>query len=251
MNILLFDAESFPNEGWTWGTWEQKVIEVIERRMICSIAWQWYPSKEKHVMALPDFPGYDHRIRTNKALMQAFAKELGKADVAVGHNINQFDDPMVNTDMLLNKIAPPSPHRTIDTLQVCRYRFRLNSNRLGDVCQELGIGKKVDHPGFKMWKGCMRGDPASWALMKKYNLADVDPLLRGLYEHIRPWMTRHPNLGVDKTYPSCPSCGHKSLKPDGWRHTQACSYRKMLCMKCRSWCKGMVVRGKLVYRSYS
>lgn len=253
MKILLFDAESFPNEGWTWGTWEQRVIEVINRRAVCSIAWQWYPSREKHVLALPDFPGYDPKKRTNKLLMRAFAKELAKADIAIGHNINQFDNPMVNTDLLLNGIAPPPPHRTIDTLQVCRYRFRLNSNKLDDVCQELGIGKKVEHPGFEMWKGCMRGDAKSWALMKKYNLGDVDPLLRGLYEHVRPWMTRHPNLGAERDFNCCPSCSAPPvrLKHDGVRHTQGGSYKKVLCLACRAWCRGVVVRGRMIYRTYS
>lgn len=27
VGVLLFDVESFPNEGYTWGKWEQDAIE--------------------------------------------------------------------------------------------------------------------------------------------------------------------------------------------------------------------------------
>ncbi len=51
----------------------------------------------------------------------------------------------------------------------------------------------------------------------------------------------------------CPSCGappHK-LKHDGMRHTQTGSYKRVLCLGCRSWCRGIVVKGQLVYRTSS
>ncbi len=249
MKILLFDAESFPNESWTWGTWQQDVIKVKARRIICALSWQWYPSKTIETIALPDFSGYTPKKRDNRKLIEAFKKVRSQADIAIGHNINRFDDPMVNTDMFLKNIAPSAPHRTIDTLQVCKYRFRLNSNRLGDVCEELGIGKKLPHAGFQMWEDCMAGKSKAWEQMRKYNAWDVHPLLRGLYEHVRPWMTRHPNVAIDQAKDGlCPSCGKGPLKHDGMRHTQTGSYRKTLCLSCRSWCRGVIVRKKLVYR---
>lgn len=249
MRILLFDCESFPNEGWTWGTWDQKVIEVIKARMICSIAWQWYPNREKNVIALPDFPGYDPKVRNNRALISTFNRELQKADIAVGHNIEDFDNPMVNTDILKNDLKAPPPYRLIDTLKILRKKFRLNSNKLNDACQELKIGAKVKHPGFDLWKGCMTGDKKSWALMKKYNMADVDPLLRGLYEKVRPWIPNHPNLSVDSSRPVCPSCGHPVLKAWSWVYTQARSYQRMFCLGCHSWCKKIPMKkGRFVYR---
>ena len=261
MTILPFDCESFPNVGLAWGTWDQKIIKVLMRRMICSISWAWYPKAKVETMALCDVPGYnpDRYWRgvlsgkpdytDSKKLMRMFKNEvLKKTDIAIAHNLDEFDDKMVNTDLFLNKLGSASPHRNIDTLKVLRSRMRLNSNRLDDVCQELGIGKKLKHPGIEMWIGCMRGDRECWKMMRRYNAHDVNPLLVGLYEHIRPWMRQHPNIGVGEPYPSCPSCGHKALKPDGYRHTNSCSYRKMICLKCRSWCKGMTVKGKLIYR---
>jgi hypothetical protein len=244
---LLYDVERFPNLGYTWGKHEQEVIEFEREAMVCSVAWQWYPRKEVRVLALCDMPGYDPRKWGNRSLMEAFAAELAKADVAVGHNITDFDDNVVNTDFVVNGINPPPPHRTIDTLRVLRSRFRFNSNRLEDACVRLGIGRKVPHPGFAMWKGCMRGDPKSWRQMKSYNVGDVDPLLRGLYEAERPWIRNHPNVTVGGS-DGCPTCGHPDLKPWSWAYTQAGKYQRYVCKKCFSWCKGVVVRGAVVFR---
>jgi hypothetical protein len=250
ISLLLYDVESFPNEGWTWGTWEQKVIEVIERRMVCSISWQWYPQRERHVLALPDLPGYDRRKRTNVALIKKFTRDvMDKADIVVGHNVDEFDDKRVNSDIFLNKIVRPPPHRSIDTLKVLRRNFDLNSNRLGDVCEELGIGKKMPHPGFRMWKECMAGRPEAWQMMKRYNLHDVSPLLRGLYEHLRPWIKRHPNLTADDQARACPTCRSKNLCTRGTFYSQSGRNIRFTCKDCGAWFIGLMTKKGLVMRS--
>ncbi len=251
LKILLYDVESLPNVSYTWGTWQQDVIKVKERRIVCSIAWQWYHEGKTKVMALPDFDGYDPLIRDNLKLIKAFKGIRAKADVVIGHNLDRFDTGMVNTDMFLRHIKPHAGQRSIDTLAICKTKFRLNSNRLGDVCGELGIGKKVPHPGFPMWEGCMAGKKKSWDQMKKYNVGDVDPLLRGLYEHLRPWMTNHPNMAIETAGLRCPRCRSYQYKFDGTRNTQTSSYRKILCLDCRSWGRGIMVRGRMVWRPHS
>lgn len=249
MKILLYDCESFPNVSLTWGTYKQQVIKVVKRRMVCSIAWMWYPEGKVETLALPDIPGYDPSAWNNSGLMKRFKDEvLNKADVAVAHNIDEFDDKMVNSDLFLNKLGSPTPHRTVDTLKVLHQRMRLNSNRLNDVCQELGIGKKVKHPGIEMWEGCMAGDAESWKLMRKYNAHDVKPLLSGLYEHVRPWVRNHPNMGVDSKIPCCPSCKNPVLTAWSWHHTQTGSYQRMFCKSCHSWCKRLKIREQWIYR---
>ena len=218
LKVLLFDVECFPNEGWTWGKWEQNVIEFKKVRMICSIAWQWYPSRETFVLALPDIPGYNPDKWTNVGLMQAFHKEIEKADVLIAHNLDKFDNKRVKTDMLKAGLKPLPKHKLLDTLKVLRSNFDFNSNGLAPVCEELGIGSKVKHPGFPMWKGCMNGDMKSWRQMKRYNIGDVNRLLRPLYERVRPWMTNHPNMnaraGIDPKG-HCPTCRSGKLRRNG------------------------------------
>lgn len=233
MTILPFDCESFPNWSLTWGTYDQTVIKVMKRRMICSIAWLSYPNGKVQTMALPDFKGYTPEKWTNREMMRCFKNDiLNKQDIVIAHNVDEFDDKMVNSDLFLNKLGSPRDHRTIDTLKILRARMRLNSNRLGDVCEELGIGKKLKNPGIEMWIGCMRGDRESWKQMRSYNAHDVNPLLVGLYEHVRPWIRNHPNLCVDQAVACCPACKCTKLSSDGWRYTQTCGYIRMICKSC-------------------
>lgn len=260
LNILLYDVECFPNLSWTWGIFEQNVIKVVRPRIICSIAWQWYPSTETHVLALPDFRSYDPKawaqgryiwdpaVWNNRELIRAFAPEIQRADVVVGHNMALFDDRRLNTDVARLKLEAPPHHRAIDTLQVLRRRFDFNSNRLDDICQELGIGRKLPHPGFSMWERCMAGDPQAWAWMKRYNRHDVNPLLRGLYEFLRPWIPNHPNMNVVAGIRNCPTCGSKNLRSDGWRYTQAKKYQRLRCKDCLAPAQGVMVNKILQIR---
>ncbi len=247
MKILLFDIESSPNIGYTWGRYEQTVIEFIKERQAICISWSWYPDPKVYVLALPDFPGYKKNPDSNKALISAFHKEISKADIAIGHNIDKFDDPMVNTDFIVNGLPPPPPHRTIDTLQIARRRFRFNGNRLGDLGSRLGLGKKVKHWGFELWRRCLAGDMKAWALMKRYNVGDVR-LLRKVYLKLRPWMKNHPNLSVEDGSRCCPTCRSKDLKPWSWMYTQSGKYQRHICKSCGNWCKAVMVKGGVVFR---
>lgn len=260
LKIMLVDVECFPNLSWTWGTFEQNVIKVVRPRMLCSIAWQWYPSSETSVLALPDFPDYDRKawaagrwihdplLWNNQSLIRAFSEKIRQADVVVGHNVEMFDDRRLNTDVARLKLEAPPYHRAIDTLKVLRRRFDFNSNRLDDICQELAIGRKLPHPGFSMWERCIFGDMSAWALMKRYNRHDVNPLLRGLYEFLRPWIPNHPNNAATDGTPCCPVCRGKHMKPEGWRYTQAGKYQRFICRDCHSWSRGVVVRKALHFR---
>jgi hypothetical protein len=55
--VLLYDLETSPNIGYTWGTRETDVIKIIHPRQIISIAWKWLGETEVKVLSLPSFPG--------------------------------------------------------------------------------------------------------------------------------------------------------------------------------------------------
>lgn len=240
--VLLYDVEIFPGLGYTWGRYEQTVIKFERETMVCSVAWKWLGSKQTFCRILPDYPTYRRRPFDNRMLIREFSRELAKADITIAHNGDRYDDRVVNGDMWKLGIRPTRPRFTIDTLKIARRRFRLSSNRLSDLAEMLGVGKKISHPGFEMWDGCMKGDRASWRLMRKYNKHDVDPLLEGVYEKMRPWISNHPDLSNWTRIRSCPACESKRQESRGWHYTQQGRRPRYMCRDCGKWSLGRYER---------
>jgi len=236
--ILLYDLETSPNLAYTWGVWQQDVIRVIKHRQIISFAWKWLGEAEGHVLALPDFKGYAKDKENNRELIKALHALFCQADITVGHNVVDFDDKRSNTDFIKHGLTPPPPHKRVDTLKAARAAFDFNSNKLDDLGEFLGVGRKVRHPGIDMWIGCLNGDPESWAQMKKYNLGDVG-LLERVYLKLRPWMTGHPNLNpMSKASFTCPACKSANLQCRGFIFLSTGKRQRYQCTDCGKWATG-------------
>lgn len=241
MKVLLYDLETSPIVGYTWTTWETNVIKVIRDRQIISFAWKWLGEKKTRVLALPDFPAYKKDKTDNRALIVALHKLFAEADITVGHNVKKFDDRRSMTDFIKHKLPPPPPHKQVDTLEFARSKFDFTSNKLDDLGQMLGLGRKVKHPGFEMWEGCLSGDRKSWALMKKYNAGDVD-LLERVYLRLRPYMMRHPDMNALDGASACPVCKSKNLRARGWSISTHGKRPRFSCRDCGKWCAGAFVK---------
>ena len=205
--ILFFDLESAPNVGYTWGKWEQNVIEFLSESHLLCYAYAWNDGKVK-VRTLPEYGN-------EKALVTSLWELLNEADIVIAHNGNQFDIKYINGRFLEHEIQPPDKYQVVDTLLVARSKFKFNSNKLNDLGTKLKLGQKVTTGGFALWKGCMEDDQKSWKLMAKYNKQDV-VLLRQVYYRLRPWMNRHPNINtinMDTLIPKCSICGSTKV----WR----------------------------------
>jgi hypothetical protein len=226
--ILLLDIETSPAIGYAWAKWDTNIIEFTQHWYILSFAVKWFGEKNTIVKALSDYKKCSPQ--NDKELVKDLWRFFDEADVIIAHNGDQFDIKKCNTRFTAHNLTPPSPYRTIDTLKVAR-KFGFMSNKLDDLCQQLGIGAKVKHEGFGMWKGCMADEPESWALMKKYNKHDTD-LLEKLYIRFRPWIVNHPNLATYMKVSCCPACGSKNLRHKGYRHTQTRVYKRFICYDC-------------------
>ncbi len=64
--------------------------------------------------------GFEKLIRSMMALFE-------EADIVVAHNGDKFDIKWIMGRALLLGMPPPAPFRTVDTLKICRSRFRLTS----------------------------------------------------------------------------------------------------------------------------
>lgn len=236
--ILLFDIETAPNLSYVWGHYEQNVLAHVQERYVLSFAAKWLDDPKIIVKALPDYKGYKPQSSDDSALMKDLWDLFDKADVVVGHNLDRFDIRRSNARFIKHELGPPQIYKTVDTRKQAKKHFDFNSNKLDDLGQFLGVGRKVKHTGFDLWLGCLAGDEKSWNLMRKYNKQDV-ALLQEVYLKLRPWMTGQANMNVlMNREQGCSKCGSTNLQHRGWRYTPTGKQRQYFCVECKGWSYG-------------
>jgi len=234
--ILFLDIETAPSVGYTWGKWEQNILDFISDGYVLSYSIK-FAGKRAKTRGLPDYPETWTKSKTDdSAILKELWNDINKADIIVAHNGDKFDIPTMRMRFLTLGMKPPKPAQTVDTLTAARHLFRFKSNKLDDLCRDLGIGRKLVHTGFNLWLGCMGGDMKSWHTMKKYNRRDV-LLLEELYYRFLPWLKVHPNVNKNGD-PRCIRCGSDNIKHDGVRFTNLRKKDHIHCLNCGAWFEG-------------
>jgi hypothetical protein len=109
---------------------------------------------------------------------------------------------------------------------------------------ELGLTRKVEHEGFRLWRDCLLGDDKAkaraWRNMRRYNIQDTKSTDEA-FTLIRPWIAGdlpHAGLFGDDVAPDvCHACGGSDLRPRGKAFTKLSEYRRFKCgnPKCGAW----------------
>lgn len=243
MKILFLDIETSPNLAYVWGLFKQNVaINQLESstEMMCFGA-RWYG--EKKVI----FKSVHHDGK--EAMLQEVHRLLDEADVLVGWNSKAFDSKHLKRELLEAGMLPPSPYKEMDLMLAVKSQFKFPSNKLDYVAQTLGVGAKVQHSGFDLWRRCMAREPKAWAEMKKYQIQDVN-LLIDLYEKLKPWIPNHPHRGLhDGVEDGCVVCASTNMQRRGVARSAAGTYQRFQCQDCGKWQRGPVAINKVVTRS--
>lgn len=239
--ILFFDIETAPSLGYFWEMFETNIIGVERHGYMLSFSAKWLDQKDVVSYALSDFKGYNPSKPNDKKLVQKLSELLDLADIVVAHNGDRFDITTTNTRLIANGFGPPEPFKTIDTLKIARSRFRFPSNKLDELGQYLGVGRKLPTTGKHLWFGCMKGDKDAWKNMKAYNAQDVI-LLEKVYLKLRPWAKNHPNLNTWTRDDGCPYCGSDRLQSRGYEPTQAGLVQRFKCNNCLHWPQALIGR---------
>lgn len=229
--VLYLDTENAPNLGYIWGKWEQNVIETKTNWYFLSFAFKWQGSKAIQCCALPDFPAFKKNKECDRPLVKKLWEVLDAADVVIAHNGDRHDLRKAAARFAVHGLKPPAPYKTVDTLKLARKFFQFDSNRLDDLGQYLGVGRKLPHTGKHLWFGCMAGDPAAWKTMRRYNCQDV-ALLERVYLKLRPWATNHPNLSHISRADACPVCQSSDIKRSGWNYVATGRKQRSTCCDC-------------------
>jgi DNA polymerase elongation subunit (family B) len=228
LKILLLDIETSPCLAYVWSLWKEVgSTNMVERDWIV-LCWsaKWLGSKE--VMS-------DHAIKLDdSACIKSLHRLLDEADIVIAHNGDNFDIKKINTRFLLNGLNPPSQFRTIDTLKQARKHFKFTSNRLDDLGQYLGVGRKKKTGGFQLWRDCIQGVKGAIEKMVRYCCGDVT-LLEKVYLKMRPFIATHPNVGALKEGVACTKCGSSRVHARGWAVTNKGRKKRYQCQSCGGW----------------
>jgi hypothetical protein len=227
MKLLLLDIETSPNTAYVWGIWQENIplARLIESSKVLCWTAKWYGEDEIY---------FQSTYKTKeKTMLKRIHKLLDAADAVITYNGNKFDLLVLNKEFFLNGLSPPAPYKSVDLYKTVKSKFRFVSNKMDYVCQQLGIGKKVE-TDFSLWVRCMQGDPTAWKHMEEYNINDV-LMLEGLYDKIKPWIKGHPNHSVHTSSLVCPRCGGDHIQSRGFTTLQAHKYRRLQCTSCGHW----------------
>lgn len=230
--ILLFDIETFPNIGYTWGKWEQNVIKFVKDWELASFAYKWLG--ESKITCL------SRRKNTEKSLVKSLYKLFNEADILVAHNGDSFDIKKAKAKFIKFKLDPSALTRSVDTKKIAKSQFAFNSNSLNDLGEYLDLGKKINTGGFELWEGCMANETASWKKMEKYNIQDVK-LLEKVYLRLKAWAPSHPSVAAIQDRDGCANCGSENTQQRGTRVTTKKKYYRYQCQDCGHWYTGGVV----------
>jgi len=118
--ILVLDIETLPNQGYTWGRWDQNVIRFTQESCVATWVAKWLGDNKIISKALPDYPGYMPGSYDDRALIQDLWNLFNEADVIIAHNGDQFDIKVATGRFILHGLKPPSPFKTIDTKKMVK-----------------------------------------------------------------------------------------------------------------------------------
>ena len=232
VRVFLYDLETTPILGYTWGMYEQNVLKIEKDPYILCFAYKWLGDKTTKVVSLPDFKLYNRDKENDKEVVKVLHSLKEKADIVIGQNSNGFDNKWSNKQFLKHGLLPVY-YKSVDTLAIARKYFNFPSNKLDSLGEFLGLGRKVPHEGLSLWFKCMKGDEKAWKKMIQYARQDV-VLLEKIYLRFRPWIENHPNIGLFNRddRPVCTKCGSLNVIKRGFRHTNVSIFQKWSCTDC-------------------
>ena len=227
--ILTIDIEWAPATAYVWKMWDENIspAQLIDAGGLLCFCAHWEDTKEFIFMSAWD----DGKEAMAKTLRQL----LDDADGVVTYNGNRYDLPKIRGHLMLEGQKPFAPPTSIDLIKTVK-SLGFVMNRLAYIAPLLGLGDKMKHEGFALWRSVLEGDVKAQARMKRYCIQDVKVTSR-LYKHILPFIENHPHLGDNKG--KCGACGSNHVQLRGHRRTKFFKVQRLQCQDCGSWSTGL------------
>ena len=204
---LFFDIETSPNIVYSWRIgWNLTITpeNIIDERAIICISYKW--ENEDKIYTLT----WD-KNKCDKQMLIDFVKVANQADEMIAHNGDRFDIKWIRTRCIFHRVPMFPNYKTLDTLKKAKSGFNFNSNKLDYIAQYLGVGAKVKHSGFDMWKGVMANNKEALSEMVNYCEGDI-VVLEDVYLTMQNYIKANTHAGVinNNLKYSCPSCSSEN-----------------------------------------
>lgn len=230
--IILWDVETSLIVATTFSLYPERINHdnILQDWNIICAAWKELGKEKVYTVAVEDDTTNDFNV------VLKLRDALADADVLVHHNGDKFDIKKLNARLIYYGLEPLPTIPTVDTLKEARKIAAFTSNRL-DYLGKFLCGEGKLHTESGLWMSVLKGDMSAVKKMVDYNIVDVE-ILEKVYLKLRPYMKRHPHIGVMKSNDrcTCPNCGSSELRKNGVRITATgLKKQEIQCKSCGSY----------------
>lgn len=184
----------------------------------------------------PDYGKTPASMMNDKWIVEGVIELIEESDMLVGHYLDRFDVPFLNTRALDWGLMPAPQIRTVDTWKIARQNLALGRNSLANVADFLN-DETAQKGGLSktQWKLAAHGDKKVLDAMVEYNIGDVIATEEA-YLKLRPVMKNHPYVsapvnGEDRTH-QCNACGSMNTVSKGSYYTKLYHVARRRCKDC-------------------
>ena len=151
--ILLLDIETLPGEYYAFDPRVDYLAPAMQIKDWSISCWaaKWLFSEE--IMGEVVTPE-EAIARDDKSILGGIWDLMNEAQIVVTQNGINFDLKKLSSRFIEHDMFPPSHFLNVDTLKTARETFGWSYNRLDEVGQKLGIGKKIPM-NIDDWKKCL------------------------------------------------------------------------------------------------
>ena len=231
--ICYLDIECSPTKSYTWRRFKENIsqAQILSESFFLTASWAFNDGEVEGIRLTPN----EALNEDDEALVTKLWHVLDNSSVVIGHNLRKFDIRKINSRFAYYHLPPTSPYKIIDTLEIAKAKFAFPSNKLNDLCEYLGIGEKLPHDGFDLWKRCCNGDEDALIHMLSYNKVDVS-ITRDLYKRLRNFDNNAVNLAImsDNVGSLCTTCCSDNITAleNKFAFTPNGKYQVYVCNSC-------------------
>jgi hypothetical protein len=233
MSKVVWDLESAFNLGGYFGpTYDVNIAKVIQKGYVLGFAWKYVGKPRIYTCYIWDFPLYKKDPRNDINVIKKWIEVMSdpKLDLAIGQNSDSFDNKVMYGRLLIHNLPPLAMPATADTKKMVKRIARYDSNKLDDLAEQFGYGKKIK-TDIDLWWDCMMGVKKAQKQMETYNKRDVE-ITEKVYLHLLPHSLNHPNMAnlLDKP-DACIRCGkNEGFSKGGFKYKTTGKYQRWNCL---------------------